>query len=297
MNWFVYDSAGNRYGPFTNEQLKQLAVSGRITHNTVVEASTGSRGLAGQLSGLFPVVGEGRGARSSQSNTAVNASNPTACSDQRGVSDKQVPTSNWHMDNHGHLVNFALGKHAKPRDIKLINNLFIIYMIVWFVSIFINKFYSNNTVVTKTFAFGGGFILICLLYRMWCPIPESCTRLSPVMATILLFIPFFGVFLNLYGLSNALNRSFRRYRLKYTVPTWLVVFPCIVSSVYYMLSVMSYVFSCMHLFALRSFSCHIFRMMTTFIVLLLPFWLITWTILKGRVMLLIKSAYDCRVTN
>ena len=51
--FFYYDASGQRHGAVSDQQLKMLASQGIITPNTPLEASSGHRGTAGQIPGLF----------------------------------------------------------------------------------------------------------------------------------------------------------------------------------------------------------------------------------------------------
>ena len=50
-NFFIID-AGQKHGPFNDQQLKALAAKGRITPTTPLETEGGHKGLAGQVNGL-----------------------------------------------------------------------------------------------------------------------------------------------------------------------------------------------------------------------------------------------------
>ena len=52
-NFFYFDRTGNKQGPVSAEQLKELATQGVIDANTPMETDTGHKGLAGQIPGLF----------------------------------------------------------------------------------------------------------------------------------------------------------------------------------------------------------------------------------------------------
>ena len=53
--FFYFDQVNQKRGPVSVQQLKELAAQGVIGPQTPMEADTGHKGLAGQISGLFPV--------------------------------------------------------------------------------------------------------------------------------------------------------------------------------------------------------------------------------------------------
>ena len=54
-NWYYYDESGEKIGPVTGRELKQLAQNGTIVRETFVEDPSGRTGLAKDVSGLvFP---------------------------------------------------------------------------------------------------------------------------------------------------------------------------------------------------------------------------------------------------
>ena len=60
-NWFYYDSDGQKKGPLTTGQVKELARSGTITPETKIENEAGKSAVAGKIKGLeFPPPEEER---------------------------------------------------------------------------------------------------------------------------------------------------------------------------------------------------------------------------------------------
>jgi len=57
MNYYYFDQNNQKHGPFSEQQLKDLAVRGLINRQTPMETDTGHRGVAGQIHGLFPAQG------------------------------------------------------------------------------------------------------------------------------------------------------------------------------------------------------------------------------------------------
>jgi hypothetical protein len=53
-NFYIYDAGGQKRGPYTPAQVKELAAKGSITPQTAMETEAGHKGYAGQISGLFP---------------------------------------------------------------------------------------------------------------------------------------------------------------------------------------------------------------------------------------------------
>lgn len=54
-NWFYYDESGSRNGPIPTEHLKQLADSGVILPDTIIESDNGQKAYAKNTKGLFTV--------------------------------------------------------------------------------------------------------------------------------------------------------------------------------------------------------------------------------------------------
>jgi ribosomal protein L40E len=52
-NFFYFDQTGQKFGPVSEEQLRELATQGSITPQTPMETDTGHKGVAGQIPGLF----------------------------------------------------------------------------------------------------------------------------------------------------------------------------------------------------------------------------------------------------
>jgi|GEM_PF-2238519 len=50
--WFYYDNSGQKQGPITDGQLKELAMRGTITAQTVIETESGKSAPAGKIKGL-----------------------------------------------------------------------------------------------------------------------------------------------------------------------------------------------------------------------------------------------------
>jgi len=54
-NYFYTDANGQKQGPYSSGQLKELAKTGRITPETVIETDDGKKAKAGKVQGLaFP---------------------------------------------------------------------------------------------------------------------------------------------------------------------------------------------------------------------------------------------------
>ncbi|MDR0522793.1 MAG: DUF4339 domain-containing protein [Planctomycetaceae bacterium] len=52
-NWFYYDNNGQKQGPVTGSQLKQLAAQGLVLPETVIETETGRQVTAKEVKGLL----------------------------------------------------------------------------------------------------------------------------------------------------------------------------------------------------------------------------------------------------
>jgi hypothetical protein len=51
-HYFYPDASGNKQGPFSDQQLQELAAQGMITPYTPLETESGHKGIAGQIPGL-----------------------------------------------------------------------------------------------------------------------------------------------------------------------------------------------------------------------------------------------------
>lgn len=58
MNWFYYDQQGQKIGPITDLELRELIDQGLILPDTKLETDTGHSGKARQVPGLFAAVGQ-----------------------------------------------------------------------------------------------------------------------------------------------------------------------------------------------------------------------------------------------
>jgi len=71
-NWFYYDHSGQKQGPITDGQLKELAMRGTISPQTVVETEAGKSAPAGKIKGLtFRGAAQPTPKRSAESNPFV----------------------------------------------------------------------------------------------------------------------------------------------------------------------------------------------------------------------------------
>ena len=52
-NYFIIDTAGQKQGPYNEQQLQALAAKGSIEPTTPLETDTGHQGMAGQIPGLI----------------------------------------------------------------------------------------------------------------------------------------------------------------------------------------------------------------------------------------------------
>lgn len=217
MNWFVYDSVGKKYGPYTDEQLRQLAVSGKITHNTLVETDTGNRGMAGQLRGLFPMPGEGHSG--TYPNDSIRSLNKANYNEQTAyVSKETFRNGNINQYNKVSQSKIMLGKRARPQDIRLVNKLFAAYIALFLMQVMIGvviKYLNANFMIgilalsNVVWLYLSEFVLMCFFYRMWCQMPDLYTRLTPEVVTFLLVVPFVGRVINVLSFENCLNKIFR----------------------------------------------------------------------------------------
>ncbi|MCL2005521.1 MAG: DUF4339 domain-containing protein, partial [Planctomycetaceae bacterium] len=51
-NWFYYDSNGQKQGPYTSAQFKELAKQGVVTPDTMIETAEGKTAPARKVKGL-----------------------------------------------------------------------------------------------------------------------------------------------------------------------------------------------------------------------------------------------------
>ncbi|MBO7680461.1 MAG: CD225/dispanin family protein [Thermoguttaceae bacterium] len=58
MNWFYYDQQGQKVGPITDLELRELIDQGLILPDTKLETDTGHSGKARQVPGLFAAAGQ-----------------------------------------------------------------------------------------------------------------------------------------------------------------------------------------------------------------------------------------------
>ena len=58
MNWFYYDQQGQKIGPITDLELRELIDQGLILPDTKLETDTGHSGKARQVPGLFASAGQ-----------------------------------------------------------------------------------------------------------------------------------------------------------------------------------------------------------------------------------------------
>ena len=58
MNWFYYDQQGQKIGPITDLELRELIDQGLILPDTKLETDTGHTGKARQVPGLFAAAGQ-----------------------------------------------------------------------------------------------------------------------------------------------------------------------------------------------------------------------------------------------
>jgi hypothetical protein len=57
--WYYYDDKGQKKGPFTGDQLKELVKQGLVTRETILENDTGQSGPARKVGGLpFPQIAQ-----------------------------------------------------------------------------------------------------------------------------------------------------------------------------------------------------------------------------------------------
>ncbi|MBR2586488.1 MAG: CD225/dispanin family protein [Thermoguttaceae bacterium] len=57
-DWFYYDQQGQKIGPITDSELRELIDQGLILPDTKLETDTGHTGKARQVPGLFPAAGQ-----------------------------------------------------------------------------------------------------------------------------------------------------------------------------------------------------------------------------------------------
>ncbi|GHT20807.1 hypothetical protein FACS189419_00630 [Planctomycetales bacterium] len=54
-NWYYFNKSGDKVGPIRGRELKQLALDGTVTPDTLIENEEGKQGKAGKVNGLtFP---------------------------------------------------------------------------------------------------------------------------------------------------------------------------------------------------------------------------------------------------
>ena len=58
MNWFYYDQQGQKIGPITDLELRELIDQGLILPDTKLETDSGHTGKARQVPGLFAAAGQ-----------------------------------------------------------------------------------------------------------------------------------------------------------------------------------------------------------------------------------------------
>ena len=222
---YYYDERGIKRGPVDRQQIRELAESGIIKPDTLIEAASGIRVIANNVSGL-------------------NFAPPSLNFSQRTAAYSET------------LCN-TLNTYFMVMCITLIMVMCITLSILIFISSILvlplplldpttlNDMSKEE--VEKAFAaamlpfllLGGiGFIVSIvsmvfwgmLHYQLWKLIPNDIARTTPGKAVGFLFIPVFNCywcFVSYLGLSQNMNEAFRRRKIQYWVSEGLALTLCI----------------------------------------------------------------------
>ena len=80
MNWFYYDQQGQKIGPITDSELRELIDQGLILPDTKLETDTGHSGKARQIPGLFAEVSQSEPADTQKAEAyCTNCGHPVVC--------------------------------------------------------------------------------------------------------------------------------------------------------------------------------------------------------------------------
>ena len=79
-NWFYYDQQGQKIGPITDSELRELIVQGLILPDTKLETDTGHSVKARQVPGLFAEVSQSEPAGTQKAEAyCTNCGHPVVC--------------------------------------------------------------------------------------------------------------------------------------------------------------------------------------------------------------------------
>ena len=99
-DWFYYDETGEKQGPFTQRQLKNLAEQGIITPKTQVENSEGQSSLARKIKGLkFPSLTSDASEPGGESSVIAPVSKKTTWFYYNKNGEKRGPFTNRQLKN------------------------------------------------------------------------------------------------------------------------------------------------------------------------------------------------------
>jgi len=264
--YFYIDSNGNKLGPYSGQQLKELAARGVITPDTPMETESGQKGLAGQIRGLFVASP----AKTTFFYIDQNGQKQGPCSEQelktlaaQGVITPDTPLeTNTAQKRLGGEVTwlFPTKPDGSNDDVTSTINklnthfrLFAKYTATWLCCCPAYIFVSLIVVGDRSPMAGDGVLVVTLvvlilflifmfavlagplhsfflLYRLWSVIPKDIARTTPGKAVGFSFIPIFNFywwFVAFWGLAKDMNKALRQRGIQYRVNENIGLLCCI----------------------------------------------------------------------